>query len=452
MTKVLIIDDEEVLARTICSYLRKRDIEAVYALSAREALVRFSSFAPDITFLDYRIGNDDGIELLERMREISADAQVVMMTGHGDVGLAVQAMKRGASDFLTKPVPLSTVAALAGAFTPGATRDQPRPRHDTSSGGAGGMLGRSAAIDEARKCIGRIIGAASAASGEPPPVLITGESGTGKELAARALHAGGPRAKKPFVAVNCASLPAELVESELFGHERGAFTDAKASKPGLFEAANGGVLFLDEVGDMPLDAQAKLLRVLETRSFRRVGALKEQPVDVWVIAATNRNLAQRVAEGRFRSDLMFRLQVLWVDLPSLRERSSDVLMLAEHFLAESARRYGRMVPRLSTEARARLVGHGWPGNVRELRNVMERALLVSDDGVVDAHGIMLPDSTGPAVCTEGAAMTLQDIEVSTLKGALTRSDGNVSRAAGLLGISRDTLRYRMQKFGLGRGR
>lgn len=452
MTKVLVIDDEEVLARTICSYLRKRDIEAIYVLNAREALTTFSAFRPDVTLLDYRIGCDDGIGLLERFRANSPTADVVMMTGHGDVAIAVNAMKSGARDFLSKPVPLSTIASLIAEIKNGPARGVATSSGNDRQISNTAILGRSTAVDEARKTIEQIVAAARAATAAPPPVLITGESGTGKELVARALHRDGPRSKRPFVAVNCASLPRELVESELFGHEKGSFTDAKTAKPGLFEAAHGGVLFLDEVGDMPADAQAKLLRVLENRTFRRVGALKEQPADVWVVAATNRNLAERVGSGNFRSDLLYRLQVLWVDLPSLRERGSDVLMLAEHFLREAAARYGRTATPLATDARAKLVGHSWPGNVRELRNVMERALLINDDDEIRAGSIQLTDRVPSGPGSESGDITLQDVEMNALKSALSRCDGNVSRAAGLLGISRDTLRYRMQKFRLGRTR
>ena len=253
MTKVLVIDDEEVLARTICSYLRKRGAEAVYALDARDAIAKFSAFQPDVTFLDFRVGDDDGIEILGRLRARKSNANVVMMTGHGDIGIAVQAMKHGARDFMTKPVPLATIAAIvasAGGHVPVTVFTNERLDPEQI---AIGILGRSAAIEQSRKSIGRILAATRSAASELPPVLITGESGTGKELAARALHEGGQRSGRPFVAVNCASLPAELVESELFGHEKGAFTDAKAAKAGLFEAASGGILFLDEVGDMPLD-------------------------------------------------------------------------------------------------------------------------------------------------------------------------------------------------------
>ncbi len=451
MTKVLVIDDEEVLSRTICSYLRKRGIEADFALNAREAVTKFSVMRPDLTFLDFKLGNDDGLEILERLRARRSDAHIVMMTGHGDVSVAVQAMKMGARDFMTKPVPLGTIASIvAGAACP-----EPRPktaaRPVNPASATDLILGRSGAICEARKSIDRMLAALKPMKEPPPPVMITGESGTGKELAAKALHEGGPRANGPFIAINCASLPAALVESELFGHERGAFTDAKAPKTGLFEAANGGVLFLDEIGDMPLDAQAKLLRVLETRKARRIGGVKEHDVDVWVIAATHRDLEDQAAKGEFRRDLLFRLQVLWVNLPPLRARDSDVLFLAEHFLALAASKYQTDTPELSADARSRLVAHDWPGNVRELRNVMERAALTAGAGLVTAEVLSLPAAQRSPYAPPEEGATLSQIEVGALQNALARSKGNVSRAAGFLGVSRDTLRYRIQKFGLQRG-
>jgi two-component system, NtrC family, response regulator AtoC len=451
MTKVLVIDDEEVLSRTICSYLRKRGIEADFALSAREAVMKFSAMRPDLTFLDFKLGNDDGLEVLECLRARKGDAHIVMMTGHGDVSVAVQAMKMGARDFMTKPVPLGTIASIVM----GAAKLEPKSStvagQVNTANATDLILGRSAAISEARKSIDRILTALKPVMDTPPPVMITGESGTGKELAAKALHEGGPRAKGPFIAINCASLPAALVESELFGHERGAFTDAKASKTGLFEAANGGVLFLDEIGDMPMDAQAKLLRVLETRRARRIGGVKEHEVNVWVISATHRNLEDQTANGEFRRDLLFRLQVLWVNLPPLRARDSDVLFLAEYFLALAASKYQTATPELSAEARSKLVAHNWPGNVRELRNVMERAALTTGGGLVTADGLSLPSALKGPQPPHDEGATLTEIEVGALQTALARSQGNVSRAAGFLGISRDTLRYRIQKFGLQRG-
>ena len=448
MTRVLVIDDEEVLARTICNYLRKRDIEADFAVDARSGLAKFAELRPDVTFLDVRVGSDDGMAILAQLRTSNPDAFVVMMTGHGDISLAVQAMKQGARDFMTKPVPLATLATIVAKATGTELTDPSTRPIAPVSAASSRILGRSSVINETRKSIDRILGAVQSVNSEPPPVLITGESGTGKELVARALHEGGPRAKGPFVAVNCASLPAELVESELFGHERGAFTDAKLAKAGLFEAAKGGILFLDEVGDMPANAQAKLLRVLENRTSRRVGSVKETPVDVWIVAATNRNLAERVAEGQFRGDLMFRLQVFWVDLPPLRERDSDVLALATQFAADLAAKYKVKAPALSAGARSALVEHSWPGNIRELRNVMERAILVAADREILASDLFLGDRPSAVAQPAASDLTLREIEISTLQGALQKAQGNVSRAAQVLGISRDTMRYRMQKFGL----
>lgn len=453
MPRVLVVDDEEVLARAICNYLRKRDVEAEYATNARDALVKFVSLRPDMTFLDFRIGKDDGLEVLGRLRARDRNARVIMMTGHGDIALAVNAMKAGANDFMTKPVPLATIAGIV-LQNEIAIRDKPPSRTNAAPAEASlatQIVGRSTAAEGIRKSIQRILSAVKTVSIDLPPVLITGESGTGKELVANAIHVLGPRAKGPFVPINCAALPAELVESELFGHERGAFTDARAQKPGLFEAAGGGILFLDEVGDMPADAQAKLLRVLENRSMRRVGGIDEKQVDVWVMAATNHNLLEKVANGTFRSDLFYRLQVLWVDVPPLRERDSDVLMLADHFLARASQRYGLETPVLSAEARSKILAHTWPGNIRELRNAMERTALIAGSHEIRAIDIDLPEHLLTAANGDQKPARLRDMEIATLKNALLKSGGNVSQAATNLGVSRDTLRYRMQKFGLGRG-
>ncbi len=284
-----------------------------------------------------------------------------------------------------------------------------------------------------------------------PAILVTGETGTGKELVARALHFEGPRREQPFVEINCASIPAQLLESELCGHERGACTDAKSRKLGLGETADGGTLFLAELGDMDLALQAKLLRLLESRCVRRVGALRDQPVNVRIIAATHRPLASLVAEGRFRADLFFRLRTIHLAIPALRDRGEDIGHLAEHYLALHARRYGREGMTLSAAARSALLRHRWPGNVRELRNVIEQAVLMSDGSVVESVDLdWLPvsgaASTG-APCAAGS-MTLEQMECEALQRALGSSRWNVSRAARALGISRDALRYRIEKYGL----
>jgi len=441
MSQILVVEDEEVLARTITRYLQKRGFTCQYVATGAQGIEAYDRLLPALTLLDYRLGNDNGLEVLRRIKVANPEAQVVMMTGHGDVSVAVQAMKAGARDFLTKPTPLSSIGAIASEVIP-QQYVAPAARR-----GAARILGRSVLITELRARIERIAAAAADCTGSPPSVLVTGETGSGKELIARALHESGPRRDGPFVSVNCAALPGDLIESELFGHERGAFTDARDAKAGLFDVADGGVLFLDEVSELSPLAQAKLLRVLEERRIRPVGGTEERAVDVWVIAATNRDLVSQSQDGAFRSDLMFRLQVLWIDAPALRDRSDDVLVLVSFFAEAMARKYGRKAPSFAPEARARLVSHRWPGNVRELRNVVERACLDAADGTVEADHIRFVSAKSDGQLEQNG-LTLRDVEVKALQSALTQTGGNVSRAATRLGVTRDTLRYRMEKFGL----
>jgi transcriptional regulator with PAS, ATPase and Fis domain len=331
-----------------------------------------------------------------------------------------------------------------------------RTRHGQSSGEGPGalarLLGDCVPMQQLRASILKVVaGDERLRDGNPPAVLVTGETGTGKELVARALHFEGPRRHQPFVEINCASIPAQLLESELFGHERGAFTDAKSRKLGLVETADGGTLFLDEIGDMDLALQAKLLRLLESRSVRRVGGLRDQPVDVRIIAATHRPLETLVAEGRFRADLFFRIRTIHLAIPALRDRGEDLARLADHYLALHARRYGTEGMRLSCAARTALLHHRWPGNVRELRNVMEQAVLMSSGPVIESIDLdWLPAiETAPSGSAGGAGtLTLEQVECEALQRALTTSRWNVSRAARLLGISRDAQRYRIEKYGL----
>ena len=430
MTSVLVIDDEQVLARRICAFLAKRGISADYATTARDGLDAFVRLKPRMTLVDYRIGEESGLDVLREIRERDRSSNVVVMTGHGDISIAVDAMKAGARDFLTKPAPLATIAEIAASLVAEPQAPEASPM----------IAGRSASIEAVRREIAQSLEVIAAADTTPPPVMIMGETGTGKELAARMLHGQGPRAGAPFISLNCAALPPHLVEAELFGHTAGAFTDARTAKTGLFEAANHGVLFLDEVGELAPEVQAKLLRVLEDRSVRPIGATGDRPVDVWVISATNRSLADMVQDGRFRQDLLYRLQVLWFEMPPLRERDSDILVLARRFLAEQATRYRRPVPELTDDARAALLQHRWPGNVRELRNVIERATVRAVDGRVSASDLGLACGAEPDVPGR-----LEDMERAALRTALEQTGGNVTRAAERLGISRDTLRYRLRK-------
>jgi transcriptional regulator with PAS, ATPase and Fis domain len=331
-----------------------------------------------------------------------------------------------------------------------------RHRTDQSERALEKLLGDCRPMQHLRAAIRKVVaGDERLRDGNPPSVLVTGETGTGKELVARALHFEGPRRDKPFVEINCASIPAQLLESELFGHERGAFTDAKARKLGLVETADGGTLFLDEIGDMDLALQAKLLRLLENRCVRRVGGLRDQPVNVRIIAATHRPLEALVAESRFRADLFFRIRTIHLTIPALRDRGEDITRLADHYLALHARRYDMQGMTLATTARSALLHHRWPGNVRELRNVMEQAVLMSASPVIDAADLdWLPAievaARAGTESTESTAstLTLEQMECEALQRALGSSRWNVSRAARLLGISRDALRYRMDKYGL----
>ncbi len=444
MTCVLIVDDEELLARTIARYLDKRGHEVHYATNAAQAWQLFQAKRPDLCLIDYRLGRDDGVALVAKMKSARPRVDLIMMTGHGDLSVAIAAMKAGAKDFLVKPVPLVNLDALVGES--GAELAQ-TPEHGQ---GVAALRGRSAAAIDMRASVTRIVDATRHLTEQLPPVLITGESGTGKDLVARAIHQDGCRATGPLVSVNCASLPAELVESELFGHVRGAFTDARSDKTGLIESAHGGILFLDEVGDMPLAAQAKLLRVLESRRVRRVGSVQDVPVDVWILAATNRSLSELVAAGDFRGDLMFRLQVLWIEVAPLRHRDSDVLLLANEFLGEFSRKYDSPAKGFAADARAVLIEHHWPGNVRELRNVIERATLLCRDPEIRAEHLRISVQSVAQEARVDQASTLAEVEVRLLRQALDRANGNVTRAAALLGISRDTLRYRVEKYGLNR--
>jgi two-component system response regulator AtoC len=326
------------------------------------------------------------------------------------------------------------------------------PARAVERSGLDRIVGHCAGMQLLRTSISKVVaGDERLRDDNPPAVLVTGETGTGKELVARALHFEGPRRDQPFVEINCASIPAQLLESELFGHERGAFTDAKTRKLGLVETANGGTLFLDEIGDMEPALQGKLLRLLENRTVRRVGGLRDEGVNVRIIAATHRHLETLVAEGRFRADLYFRIRMIHLSIPALRERGADISLLADHYLALHARRYGKDGLTLSTEARRALLQHRWPGNVRELRNVIEQAVLMSDGPVVEALDLeWLPAPAGvlPVGGDAIVAPTLEQVERDALQRTLAASRWNVSHAARVLGISRDALRYRIEKYAL----
>ncbi|MEW5787564.1 MAG: sigma-54 dependent transcriptional regulator [Pseudomonadota bacterium] len=456
---ILIIEDEATLAKNMSAYLARYGYEVVTADTAEDGLAELERSKPDLVLLDFHLPGMDGMAALARLSEGSPGLPVIMITGHGTVELAVDAMKAGAYDFLTKPVSLAKLRLLVDRALGESKRAQALTyyqQRDARAGGLDSLLGDSPAMLDLKARITQLLQAERALrDSDAPAVLITGETGTGKELAARALHFGGPRAGQPFVEINCAAIPAQLLESELFGHERGAFTDARERKIGLVETASGGTLFLDEIGDLDLGLQAKLLKLLEEKTVRRLGNLRDQKVDVRIVAATHQPLESRVREGRFRADLFYRLRIVELAMPALRERGDDVLVLARHFLAHHAARYGRRPLLPSPQAEARLAAHPWPGNVRELRNLMEQAVLLCPGPLLEAEHLRLaapPSMPGPAAAAADAGRTLDEMERNALLDALHKTSWNVTQAARLLGISRDTLRYRIDKHGLEGGR
>jgi len=466
---VLIVDDEQTLARSAKAFLADHGYEAEVATSGEKAMELLENLQPDVVFADVRLPGMSGLDLLKRIREFDPVIPVIMLTAFGSIEGAVAAVKLGAFDYVKKPVDLEELKLLADRARENRLLQQELSyyrRRATRDVGFPAMLGESpvirAVLERARQI---------AVLDEAPPVLLTGETGTGKGLLARAIHASGPRAMKPFIEVNCTALPATLMEAELFGYERGAFTDAKESKPGLVEAAEGGFLFLDEIGDVDLSVQGKLLRAIEERAVRRVGSVRERKIDFRIVAATNRDLEREARQERFRKDLYFRLAVIVLDVPPLRERGSDVLLLTEHFLRSFNAKYGKVVREMSAAARDLLLSYPWPGNVRELSHVIERAVLWSRGPTLDIEHLALTSPTGVGSADHGASrasgspggepgaapaaaalpppgVDLAQWEKSVIERALREAGGNQTKAAQRLGISRDTLRYRLKKFGL----
>jgi DNA-binding NtrC family response regulator len=451
---VLVVDDERTLARAIKGYLDQVGYETTVAHDAESALAVLERLRPDVVFTDVQLPGMSGIDFLRKVREFDPAISVCVMTAFGTIEGAVEAVKLGAFDYLKKPLDLEEMRLLAARARENSQLRQElswyrkKAATDTS---LVGVVGRSPAM---RAVLDRALQVA--ALDETPPVLITGETGTGKGLVARTIHGAGARATRPFIDVNCTALPANLMEAELFGYERGAFTDAKESKLGLFEAAEGGFLFLDEIGDVELALQGKLLRAIEDRTVRRVGGIRDRKIDVRILAATNRDLERDAQQDRFRKDLYFRLAVILLQLPPLRERGDDVLLLADHFLQVYAVKYGRPVTSISDTARRDLMTYPWPGNVRELSHVLERAVLWSQGKELDAEHLSLtmPDrareagKAGRPAEVEGDGLDLEGTERALIERALSEARGNQTRAAQLLGISRDTLRYRLKKFGI----
>src|SRR5215831_5179027 len=466
---ILLIEDEQVFAKNIKRYLERQGYETLLAKTAAEGIRLFNQSEVDLVLLDLNLPDRHGLKLLDELRQRNSRVIVVCMTGHGSVQTAVEAMKGGAYDYLTKPIVLSELKILIDKAFRQERLESALNYYNSGAGPAPGLeslIGESPAMVLLRERIGAIVEAErNLLDGMPPAVLIRGETGAGKELVARALHMQGSRRNAPFIELNCAALPMELLESELFGYERGAFTDAKERRIGLVESAHGGTLFLDEIGDVEIPVQLKLLKLLEDRQVRRVGGVRDRVVDVRFISATNRPLEELIRLGTFRSDLYYRLRVVTIHVPPLRARTGDAELLAKHFLAMHERRYGRSGMRFSDCALERIRKHVWLGNVRELRNAVEQAILSTPGDIIEEQnlGIVslnqinadmnmpafdayeMPDmATGlePSLPSGG---TLDEVERSLIGRALEQSQGNVTRAAKILGISRDTLRYRIEK-------
>jgi two-component system response regulator AtoC len=454
--RVLLVEDEELFARAVAKRLRQSGYDCEWAGTLADARSVVRQLSPDLVLLDMRLPDGNGMDLLAEL--VGNGAAVIIMTSYGEVSDAVNAIKQGAIDYLKKPVDLEElllVVEKAERSTNLKTQvDYSRQRASHDAEGIE-FLGESAVMQAIRGQIRRIASLLPVAEGASPTVLITGETGTGKDVAARLLHQYCANGDRPFVHVDCASLPAELIESELFGHEKGAFTSAQGSRCGLIEAAEDGTLFLDEIGELPLSLQAKLLNVLERRMVRRLGANRERPVAARFVAATNRDLQKIVLEGRFRADLYYRLNMLSIDMPSLRERGDDVLLLAHHFAAQTERRYGLPRHQFSSDALQALSSYAWPGNVRELKHLVSRAVMLSQGDLVSSAELALPINASVSNNLQSGSsvsMTLDEAEKALIENALSQSNGNVSEAARLLRITRMTIRYRMDKHGIRAGK
>jgi DNA-binding NtrC family response regulator len=458
LATLLVIEDELILAKNIAKYFEKAGHLVEVAHDGVLGLQAAARVQPDVVVVDFQLPRMDGLEVIRALRATDDPPRIIMVTGHASVTLAVEAMKAGSMDLLTKPVTLQSLKDVVDRALSerGARRalDYYRQR-DAQQASLDALVGGSSATANLRKLIRTIAATEPLDQSPAAPILILGETGTGKELVARACHHSGSRANAPFIEVNCAALPAHLIEGELFGFEKGAFTDAHARKIGLIEAAEGGTVFLDEIGELDLGLQAKLLRVLENYRVRRLGALSDRQVNVRIVAATNRDLEAQVREGLFRADLMYRLKVFQIQIPPLRERRDDIPGLVSHFLKQLAGRYGRPELTIDHQAMTALIQHDWPGNVRELRNVLERAVLLQRTGSLSEESLNLgtasprpPQNAGTSNGVD--AVSLDAIEREHLKRALDASGRNVSKAAAMLGISRDTLRYRMERHGLQR--
>jgi DNA-binding NtrC family response regulator len=495
-SRILVVDDERMIRWSIQQALSKDGHSVTAVETGEEAVAQASDEMPDLVFLDITLPGIDGVEVLRRLKGIEPSVAVVMVTATDDVKTAVEAMRLGAYDYVSKPFDLDRLRVIAQNAL---DRHELRQEVEFHRKESVKRYGFHRIVGSSRKLAEVVEVARKVAKSDAATVLLQGESGAGKDLFAQAIHYESARATRPFTPINCTALPEELLESELMGHEKGAFTDAKFAKKGLFEVADGGTIFLDEIGDMKPGLQAKLLRFIENKVFRRVGGHRDISVDVRIVAATNRDLDELVRTGQFREDLFFRLNVIPIRIPPLRERREDILPLAEHFLAELSNDIRRNRGGFSDLAKRQMTTYDWPGNIRELRNIIERALILGAGEVVERLDLPVPTGTGGSgsappgeapseaslpgetpgdVGDSGAAgevagggsngldrsgapspgghgfrlpeggLVLEDVEQDFLRQALEATQGNQTKAAEMLGLTRDALRYRMKKFGL----
>jgi two-component system, NtrC family, response regulator HydG len=446
LPRVLIVDDDDVFGRVLAAELRRLDLDVSSVASGEAALARLAEIVPDVVLLDLRLPGVGGLDVLREIRERSPGTDVIMLTGHGSIDAAIESMRMGAFDFVAKPCPIQELRVrIERALERQALRRRTTllERGLTPPDVGGSFIGSSAEFRRVRDLIERVAVADST-------VLVTGETGSGKEMAAKLIHARSPRRGRPFVVVECAALQESLLQSELFGHERGAFTGADRAKPGLFEVAHGGTIFLDEIGEISQATQVKLLRVLDTSTFRHVGGTAEIKVDVRVLAATNRDLTAMVAQGLFREDLYYRLSTITVHLPALRDRHGDVDLLALHIVGVLNERFGWR-KRISRAAVELLGRHLWPGNVRELFHVIEAAMVVCDTSEILPEHLRLVvrvgDGPGHLPQGDGPVLTLEELEQRQVARALDVSNGHRGHAAKLLGISERNLYRKLRQYG-----
>jgi two-component system, NtrC family, response regulator AtoC len=452
--KVLIVDDEDLIRWSLRQKITNWGYQVSEAPTGQAAIDLVEKEEPDLVLLDIRLPDLNGLDVLRSIKEKRPAVVVIMMTAYGVLEEAVTALRLGAYDFVAKPLNFDELSVTVGNALEAVKlrqevhhfRERDKKLFDFRN-----IVGHSKALADAIEMVKKV------ATSPATTILLQGESGTGKELFAKAIHYHSVRGERPFLAINCAALPENLVESELFGYEKGAFTDARQQKKGMMELADGGTMLLDEIGEMPLGLQAKLLRVLEEQTFKRVGGIQDISVDVRVIASSNRDLKAMIAEGKFRQDLFYRLNVIAINLPPLRERGADVKLLARHYIQHYNRKFGKEIQGLTPEAESALMEYHWPGNVRELKNLIERAMILEEGPMIDASALPIepsarvsaPSTTPlPDLSLPDQGTSLERVEEELVRQALARARGNQTRAAKLLDISRDALRYKMKKFQL----